>query len=178
MTDMKMDTERLTQLLEENRLLKEMYAVKDNPEVLVRATSYSPQIVIDLGNNKSVAIQHGSKNASLMVPYEAYLTMKRSTSWFDDGYLYSDFELTDENPNLIIDIKSWIKDRTETQLRPDLQKITSVGPVNALYEYTEEILFRNTDQRLKTGKIRTLRQETIERLSEISGYSIVEDSPE
>jgi hypothetical protein len=169
---------RVAELLEENRLLKELHGRSTEPEILVYVSKYAPSTVIAISKDKSIVLEPNSRNASALIPYDVYLKLKRETEWFDKGHLYSDKEEDLENPNLILDIKEWMRARPEAQIRKDIKEITSEGTLNSLYEFTEEILYRQDDERRKTGKVRVVRQEAMKRLSELSGYSLVEDSPE
>jgi hypothetical protein len=169
---------RLAEILEENRLLKELHGKGSEPEILVYVSKYAPQTVIAVGKDENVVLEPNTKNESGLVPYDVYLKVKRNTEWFNKGFLYTDKEEDLDNPNLILDIREWLRSRTEAQIKKDLNKIDSEGTLNALYEYTEGILYRQEDERRKTGKILVLRQEVMARMSELFDYSLVEDSPE
>jgi len=170
---------QLAELLEENRLLRELQGRGPSPQVTIRLAPTAPIIVVPTGKGEeTIALEPNTRRVSVTVPHDVYLTLRRDTTWFNDGYLYTDQPEDLENPNLILDIEQWVKDRNEAQVRQDMKKITSEGAINALYEHTEYILFRQDDERRKTGKIRVLRQEAIKRLSELSGYAITEDGVE
>jgi len=170
--------QRVAELLEENRLLKELQGRGPAPEVVIRIAPTAPSIVVPIGKGESYALESNSRKTSIAIPQDVYLTLKRDTQWFELGYLYSDLPEDLDNPNLVRDVAEWVKSRNETQIRQDIKQITSEGALNSLYEHTEQILFRQDDERRKTGKIRVLRQEALERLSEISGYKIIEDGLE
>lgn len=174
------DKQRLEELLEENRLYKELHSQNEAPNVVIHVASYAPQIVVDIDRDESVVLEPNSRMKSIAVSYPLYLKLKRETDWFDKGLLYSDQkeDTNGDNPNLILDIGEWVVSRTEAQVRKDIKLIDSVGPLNALYEHTEAILFRDTDLRRKTGKVRLVRQLTMDRLSELQDCSLIEDSPE
>lgn len=173
-----LNEKRLAELLEENRLLKELQGRGAEPEILIYITDHAPQIVISIGKEDSVILDPGSHDSSALIPYDVYLRIKRQTEWFKLGYLYTDKEEDLDNPNLILDIREWVRSRTEAQIRKDINEITSEGTLNALYEYTEELMYRQTDERRKTGKILVVRQEAMARMSELFNYTLVEDSPE
>jgi hypothetical protein len=173
-----MGDRRIAEILEENRLLKELQGQGVSPEVLLYVSDYAPQVVVAIGKDDSIVLEPNTKNTSALVPYDVYLKVKRTTDWFQKGYLYTDDEEDLANPNLILDVREWIRSRTEAQIKKDINEITSEGALNSLYEYTEAIMFRQDDERRKTGKILVVRQEAMERMSSLFDYTLVEDSPE
>ena len=167
--------ERVAALLEENRLLKELQGRGPSPEITIYLAPTAPSLVIDVGKGESIALEPNTRKTSASIPYDVYLTVKRDTPWFDHGYLYTDKPEDLDNPNLILDVAEWVKNRNETQMKQAIREISSPGALNALYEHTEQILFRQPDERRKTGKIRVLRQAVMERFGEVSGYTLTED---
>ena len=169
---------RIAEILEENRLLKQLHGQGVEPEILIYISNYAPQIVISVGKDEAVVLEPNTNDSSALIPYDVYLGTKRKTKWFELGYLYTDKDEDLDNVNLILDIREWIRSRSEAQIKKDIEKITSEGTLNALYEYTEEIIFRQDDGRRKTGKILIVRQTAMDRMSTLFDYTLVEDSPE
>lgn len=156
----------LIRLSQENEALKVLGGSSET-YVIIKHSGTGPQLSIPTSDTSSKLIDRDPKRSTVKVPYDIYIMLKENTDWFEKGYIYSDLEDLDSNPNLILDIETWVNSKTEKQIPHIINKIDSIGTMNALYFYTEG--------KSSTGKMLVLRQACRERLSELFDADVVED---
>ena len=161
---------RLRELAEENTMLKEVLKRDSDQRVVVRHSGLGPDIVVNVGNDKSFVLSNQRGHTFVSMPMEQYLDLRHRSPYFELGYLYTDDDLVEsDNPNFILNIQEWFDERTERQLRKDLDHIDSPGTLNALYHFTEGG---------KSGKMLALRSGVSERLNDVLGIVMQEDTEE
>lgn len=161
---------RLQEILEENRMLKEVLKRDSDQRVMVRFSGLGPDIVVKIGNDKSFVLSNQRGHGFVNMPMEEYLDLRHRSPYFDLGYLYTDEDLeSSDNPNFIVDIEAWFEERTERQILKDLDHITSPGTLNALYHFTEG---------RAGGKVLAMRSKVSQRLNDVLGIVMQEDTEE
>lgn len=162
---------RLQEALEKLRILEAANSLAgDKQKVILRHSYNGPRIMIEVERGNRVALEGKPNRDMLSVDYDVYLAIKRSTPFFDLGYVYIDADVEEgSNPNLVLDPQAWVDERTERQIGKDIEQITSIGLMNRLYDLTEGE---------SSGKMLFLRERAGKRLGELLGATVIEDSEE
>ena len=159
--------EALAKAQQEIEALKTVNRYSEKPVVLVRASGYGPQLILPIDGEKSVVLDpHGSTN-KVTIPLSDYINIKKTTDWVAKGYLYSEDDIDDNNPNLIIDIPTWFKNTSEKNIISRVNKVESQGLLNALYDFTEP--------ENRTSKMVTLRNAVARRMEVLFDIIVLED---
>jgi len=162
---------QLQEALEKIRVLEAANSLAgEKQKVVLRHSGNGPRIMVEVDRDTTEELSSRRNRDSLIVDYDVYLALKRSTPFFDLGYIYVDADVQDnDNPNLVLDVEAWVEERTERQIAKDIQEITSIGLMNRLYDLTE-----GED----SGKMLFLREKAGKRLGDLLGATVIEDSEE
>lgn len=163
--------EQLMQLLSEAMskisTLENLNKFSDKPVVALRHSGHGPQMVIPLQDGKTAILQSRAPMNTAIIPLNDYRNIQENTDWLEKGYLYVDGENTEYNPNLVLDVESWIEERNDEEIERDVKNITSSATLNYIYDYTEN--------KKPTGPLLTLREAAAKRMEELFDVVVIED---
>jgi hypothetical protein len=135
-------------------------------DVILQSCGYV-KLVFRLDDGKSLILEAQGPKSTRRVPAHIYEAYKSDTDWFDMGYVRVVGEEI-VNPNIILNVESWLADVTEGNAQEMVRQFTSAGPINKIW-------FHLMDKQDHTGLEMVIIKALRNRANELFDINLLQD---